>query len=112
MLLNIYFILFISFNLLSEKIAVSVYAYNRIDYFKQTLEAIESNKESNYWDFYFFLDGGNGSKQKEISDLIMNSTVKNKIIIKRDDNYFIHKNIIEARRHFFQSISKLIYNPF
>lgn len=83
--------------------AVLVLAYNRPDYFEKCLKALEKNPESEYMPFIFALDGGSGSKQKELSELIKNSNIKNKQILMREYNYGCPKNYIDAQRYAFDT---------
>lgn len=89
-------------NKINQKWAVAVFCFNRPHYFDIALRSIESNPESNYLPFFFFLDGGPKSKQNEYVKLIKNSNIKNKYIITRSQNYGIGKNIIDARRFLFE----------
>ena len=98
--------MYLFFNLInSESIAVSVITYNRIDYLKKTLTSIEKNKEAQTLPFYFFIDGGPFSKQDEIEKLINNSKIKNKKVIKRQQNLGISLNIIESRKHILNNLN-------
>ncbi|MDT9225496.1 MAG: glycosyltransferase [Limnospira sp. PMC 1279.21] len=79
------------------KAAVSISAYNRPEYFKQVVESLENNPESSFLDFYFFLDGGQESAQEENAKIITNSSIVNKHIIARHNNWGLGRNMIEAR---------------
>ncbi len=89
-------------NKINRKNAVAIFCFNRPHYFDIALRSIESNPESNYLPFFFFLDGGPKSKQNEYIKIIENSNIKNKYIITRSENYGIGKNIIDARRFLFE----------
>ncbi len=83
--------------------AVLVLAYNRPDYFEKCLKALERNPESESMPFIFALDGGPGSKQKELSTLIENSKIKHKQILLREYNYGCAKSYIDAQRYAFDT---------
>ena len=83
--------------------AILVLGYNRPDYFEKCLKALERNPESESMPFIFALDGGSGSKQKELTELINNSKIKHKQILKRDYNYGCPKNYIDAQRYAFDT---------
>ena len=50
-----------------EPTAVAIIAYNRPEYFKQLLESLAKNPESQELPFFFFLDGGDRTAQEENS---------------------------------------------
>lgn len=83
------------------KAAISISAYNRPEYLKQVVESLEKNPESSFLDFYFFLDGGQESTQEENAKIITSSSIVNKHIIARDNNWGVGRNMIDARRTLF-----------
>ena len=85
----------------NAKAAVSISAYNRPEYFKQVVESLEKNLESSFLDFYFFLDGGQESAQQENAKIITNSSIANKHIIARHNNWGLGRNMIDVRRILF-----------
>lgn len=84
-----------------QPVGIMVVAYNRPEYFYKVILSIEKNAESQHLPFYFFLDGGPKSKQKENIEIINSSKIKNKTIIIRNENYGCAKNLIDARRFMF-----------
>jgi len=90
----------IAHSLLGE-VGVLVVAYNRPHYFKEVLDSIAQNPESQTLPFFFVLDGGSDATQKENIELIEKSKIKYKEIIARPHNYDCGRNIIDARRFMF-----------
>jgi hypothetical protein len=86
---------------INKKTAVAVFCYNRPQYFNQAVKSIERNPESRTLPFFFFLDGGPESRQKDYVKIIDSSAIKEKYIIRRRQNYGIGKNIIDAKRFLF-----------
>lgn len=82
-------------------IGVLVIAYNRPHYFKEVLDSLAQNPESQTVPFFFVLDGGPNATQQENIELIEQSSIKYKEIIARPYNYDCGKNIIDARRFMF-----------
>lgn len=87
--------------LYGQDIGVAVIAYNRPQYLKQLVSSLERNKEAKFLPFFFFLDGGSNSTQKQNIEIIENSSIINKNIILRDTNYGIVKNHIDSKRVMF-----------
>ncbi len=81
--------------------AVAVVAYNRPHYFKQLLDSIAQNPESQTLPFFFFLDGGAPQEQAENWALINASPIQNKHVIAREINYGCPKNHIDSKRFLF-----------
>lgn len=81
--------------------AVLIVAYNRPHYFKEVLDSIATNPESQTLPFFFVLDGGPDATQKENIELIEQSSIKHKEIIARPYHYDCGRNIIDARRFMF-----------
>ncbi len=94
-----------------QPVGVIIPCYNRFDYLSKLLRSLEKNKESQSIPFFFALDGGPRSKQKEIVELIQNSKIRNKEIILRTRNYGLPKNLIDARRFMFEwcKFDKIIF---
>lgn len=86
---------------LPSDIGVLVVAYNRPHYFKEVLDSLAQNPESQTLPFFFVLDGGPDATQKENIELIQQSPIKYKEVIARPYNYDCGKNIIDARRFMF-----------
>ena len=80
---------------------VAVIAYNRPHYFKQLLDSLEKNPESQTLPFFFFLDGGDPLAQAENISLINASNLAFKEIIPREINYGCPKNHIDSKRFLF-----------
>lgn len=85
----------------SSKIGIMIAAYNRPNYFKQVIQSLEKNPESQTIPVFFFLDSGPKATIKQNKNIINNSLIKNKITIERPYNYGIAKNLIDARRFMF-----------
>lgn len=96
--------------IINEQVGVAVIAYNRPQYLKKLIKSIEVNEESKILPFFFFLDGGSFSKQKESAKLIEDSKISNKNIIFRNVNYGLFKNHVDAKRFMFDwcNFKKLI----
>lgn len=86
---------------IGSEIAVSIIAYNRPDYFVKLLSSIEKNEKANSWPFFFFLDGGKNSTQDKLIQLIEESKIKQKIIIRRKINYGCPINHVDSKRFLF-----------
>lgn len=86
---------------INKDVGILVVAFNRPAYFKEVLESLERNPESEYLPFFFVLDGGPKALQNEHISMIKKSKIKNKYIIKRKLNFGCEKNIIDARRFMF-----------
>ena len=107
LILQLLIIIFYGKSLESKNnVAVNIIAYNRPDYFEVVLKSIESNPKyiTDLMDFYFFLDGGIGSKQVELERLIKLSNLKNITIVKRETNFHLVSNILSARSHIFDDL--------
>lgn len=85
----------------NQDVAVLVVAYNRPEYLKECIKAIEQNCEAQYLPFIFALDGGADSTIDENISLVNESNIKNKIILSRDRNYGCIKNHIDSKRFAF-----------
>ena len=81
--------------------AVVIIGYNRPHYFRQLLNSLATNPESNHLPFFFILDGGPRARQNEYVAIIKNAPIKYKHIIKRPFNYGLHWNIIAGLRFMF-----------
>ncbi len=94
-----------------QSIGVIIPCYNRPEYLKKLLESLGKNNESQHLPFFFVVDGGPNSKQKEIVQLIQDSKITNKEIILRNRNYGLPKNLIDARRFMFDwcKFDKIIF---
>lgn len=80
---------------------ILIIAYNRPEYLKQCITAIEKNPEASALPFIFALDGGELAQQQENLTIIENSVIKNKIYLVREYNYGCPKNHIDAKRFAF-----------
>ncbi len=94
----------------NQETAIIVFCYNRPDYFKQCITSIEKNLESLTHTFIFAVDGGPRSKQKEYEEIILQSKIKNSILLFRSRNYGCPKNHIDGFRFAFDwcKFNKLI----
>lgn len=84
-----------------QNTAVVVVGYNRPQLFKKVVDALSSNLESQRLPFFFILDGGPNSCQKEYTEIINASKIKKKYIIKRPFNYGCDWNIVSALKFMF-----------
>jgi len=82
--------------------ALIVICYNRPEYLKQCIAALERNPESRVWPVIFALDGGSNAKQHENLNIIESSSLKDTIILQRPHNYGCIKNYIDAHRFAFE----------
>lgn len=83
---------------------IVIFCYNRPNHLKKMLESIQRNAESIHTKAYFFIDGAKNDRDKvEISKIleIINSSniFKENIIIKRDSNFGMQKNVISGISH-------------
>lgn len=85
----------------NKNTAVLVAGYNRPEYLSRVVKSLEENPESQLLPFYFFLDGGSQSKQKENMRIIQQSKIRHKEIVDRNSNYGCGRNLIDARRMLF-----------
>jgi hypothetical protein len=83
--------------------AVAVAGYNRPAHFLRLLQSLAQNPESQTLPFYFFLDGGHSSKIVAHQDIIGRSSIKEKYLIARDKNWGLGRNLIDVRRHLFET---------
>jgi Glycosyltransferase like family 2 len=83
------------------EIAVAVIAYDRPYYFRDVVKSLSENPESAAWPHFFFLDGGPQATIDENKEIINASSIKNRIIIERQDNYGCGRNLIDVRRYLF-----------
>jgi hypothetical protein len=81
--------------------AVAIIAYNRPKYFKQLLDSLVKNPESQNLPFFFFLDGGDQKAQDENKRLIESAPFPQKFVIARDINYGCPKNYVDSHRFLF-----------
>lgn len=80
---------------------IVVITFNRPNYFQEMVNFLEKNSESHTLPFFFILDGGINSTQKENIAIIENSKIKNKYILLRPTNFGCGKNMIDIRRFIF-----------
>ena len=83
---------------------IVIFCYNRPNHLKKMLESIQRNAESIHTKAYFFIDGAKNDRDKvEISKIleIINSSniFKENIIINRDSNFGMQKNVISGISH-------------
>ena len=60
----------------NQTTGIMVVAFNRPHYFRQVIESLEMNPESQTLPFYFFLEGGKGATQQENLEIINSSNIK------------------------------------
>tara|TARA_B100000459_G_C8597410_1_gene210361 strand:- start:2567 stop:3502 length:936 start_codon:yes stop_codon:yes gene_type:complete len=87
------------------KTAILLLGFNRVDYFQQTLSALEANKAAHDCDLHVYLDGGENARQLELVELVNSSTFENPTFVLREENWGIGRHLIDARRTLFDSLS-------
>ena len=80
---------------------VAIFCYNRPNHLKKMLESIQRNDESAHTKAYFFIDGARNERDKvevdKINEIINSSNIfMEKIIINRDKNFGMQKNVISG----------------
>ena len=80
---------------------VAIFCYNRPNHLKKTLESIKKNAEVVHTKAYFFIDGARNDQDKikinKTKEVINSSNIfKEKIIISRDKNFGMQKNVISG----------------
>ena len=83
---------------------VAIFCYNRPNHLRKMLESIQRNAESIHTKAYFFIDGAKDNQDKieisKILEIINNSNnFKENIIINRDSNFGMQKNVITGISH-------------
>jgi GT2 family glycosyltransferase len=87
------------------KTAILLLGFNRVDYFQQTLSALEANKAAYDCDLHVYLDGGGEARQSDLVELVKNSPFSNPTFVLRDENWGIGRHLIDARRTLFDDLS-------
>ena len=87
------------------KTAILLLGFNRVDYFQQTLTALEANSAAHECDLHVYLDGGEKARQSELVELVKSSTFENPNFVLREENWGIGRHLIDARRTLFDSLS-------
>lgn len=87
------------------KTAILLLGFNRVDYFQQTLSALEENKAAHGCDLHVYLDGGENSRQNALENLVKASSFENPTLVLRDKNWGIGKHLIDARRTLFDELN-------
>ncbi len=87
------------------KTAILLLGFNRVDYFQQTLSALEANSAAHECDLHVYLDGGEKARQSELVELVKSSTFENPNFVLRKENWGIGRHLIDARRTLFDSLS-------
>ncbi|MBT5255330.1 MAG: glycosyltransferase family 2 protein [Euryarchaeota archaeon] len=85
--------------------AILLLGFNRVDYFGQTLAALQANDAAHDCDLHVYLDGGAKAKQDEIVALVKASTFENVNYVLRDKNWGIGRHLIDARRTLFDELN-------
>ncbi len=88
----------------NEKVAVAITAYDRPEYYKQCVHAINKCPELEQVPIFIFLDGGSKSKSKENLELSKNIKFKNKFVLKRNVNFGCEKNILDVFKTIFEDL--------
>ena len=83
------------------KTALLLLGFNRVDYFQQTLSALEANSAAHECDLHVYLDGGEKARQSELVELVQSSTFENPTFVLRQENWGIGRHLIDARRTLF-----------
>jgi hypothetical protein len=87
------------------KTAILLLGFNRVDYFAQTLAALQANEAAHNCDLHVYLDGGEKARQEEIVALVKTSTFENVNYVLRDRNWGIGRHLIDARRTLFDELN-------
>jgi hypothetical protein len=85
------------------KTAILLLGFNRVDYFQQTLSALEANSAAHECDLHVYLDGGEKARQSELVELVQSSTFENPTFVLRQENWGIGRHLIDARRTLFDT---------
>jgi hypothetical protein len=85
--------------------AILLLGFNRVDYFSQTLAALQANEAAHGCDLHVYLDGGEKARQDEIVALVKASTFENVNYVLRDRNWGIGRHLIDARRTLFDELN-------
>lgn len=87
------------------KTAILLLGFNRVDYFQQTLAALEANDAAHSCDLHVYLDGGEKAKQSELVKLVKSSSFKSPTFVLRTKNWGIGRHLIDARRTLFDTLN-------
>ena len=87
------------------KTAILLLGFNRVDYFSQTLAALQANEAAHECDLHVYIDGGEKARQEEIVALVKASTFENVNYVLRDRNWGIGRHLIDARRTLFDELN-------
>jgi len=85
--------------------AILLLGFNRVDYFGQTLTALQANEAAHDCDLHVYLDGGEKARQEEIVALVKASTFENVNYVLRESNWGIGRHLIDARRTLFDELN-------
>jgi hypothetical protein len=80
--------------------AVATFGFGRPEYFSRMLKSLGQCPEiiNQTVDLYHYLDGGNGSMQNSLEELIKSSGIPYSGIISRSENFGVGRQLIGARR--------------
>jgi hypothetical protein len=83
--------------------AVATFGFGRPDHFSRMLASLGACPEvqSKNVDVFHFLDGGEGSQQDELTEVIVESGLPYVKIIARNENFGVGRQLISARREIF-----------
>ena len=87
------------------KTAILLLGFNRVDYFEQTLHALQANEAAHACDLHVYLDGGEKARQSELVQLVEASSFENPTFVLREENWGIGRHLIDARRMLFDDLS-------
>jgi len=87
------------------KTAILLLGFNRVDYFEQTLHALQANEAAHMCDLHVYLDGGEKARQSELIQLVESSSFENPTFVLREENWGIGRHLIDARRTLFDELS-------
>ena len=85
--------------------AILLLGFNRVDYFGQTLAALQANEAAHDCDLHVYLDGGEKARQEEIVALVKASTFEKVNYVLRESNWGIGRHLIDARRTLFDELN-------
>ncbi|MFQ3317916.1 MAG: hypothetical protein ACI8T6_001357, partial [Candidatus Poseidoniaceae archaeon] len=75
------------------KTAILLLGFNRVDYFQQTLSALEANKAAHDCDLHVYLDGGEKARQSDLVELVKNSSFSDPTFVLRGENWGIGRHL-------------------
>lgn len=88
----------------NKKVAVVLTAFERPEFFVQTIGGLSKCSELEDIPIFLFVDGGKRSRQKDIIDIFKKLNFKNKYVVSRGSNHGANKNFFWALRDLFEEL--------